>query len=118
MTMENINKIVNDQMKLCAKYGSQFCPPSPSLLASVSKNIGEKDLPLQGLRHPLEGASGWFLWRGEFSLAEDFFEVVHLYHVYEGVEPVIPYLALAPGWTFFLQSDFEDVWFDESLLEV
>ena len=31
---------------------------------------------------------------------------------------VLPYLALPPGWRFLLAPDYQDVWFDESLLDV
>jgi hypothetical protein len=29
-----------------------------------------------------------------------------------------PYLALPPGWRFLIAPDYEDVWFDESLLHI
>jgi hypothetical protein len=31
---------------------------------------------------------------------------------------VLPYLALPPGWRFFLATGVEDAWYDPKLLDV
>ncbi|WP_425328639.1 immunity protein Imm33 domain-containing protein [Rhizobium changzhiense] len=74
--------------------------------------------PINGLRHPPEaGTSGWFIWGGqEFSTASDFFKPLHIHHLQERCNAVLPYLALPPGWRFLIVPDYEDVWYDSSLL--
>ncbi len=116
--MDKIYKIVEDQHNICSRFEVPFCLADPGLMAGISKNFGDTGLPMHGLRHPLEGTTGWFLWSGEFSEADDFFQTMHLFHLYESQSPAIPYLGLPPGWRFLLAPDYEDVWFDESLLEV
>lgn len=72
--------------------------------------------PINGLRHPPEGdTTGWYLWRGELSRADDFFSPLHVRHLETRLPKVLPYLALPPGWRFAPGS--EDVWYDESLLD-
>lgn len=77
-------------------------------------------LPLNGLRHPAEtGTSGWFIWRGEeLGTVDDFFVPLHIAHLEAWCPEVVPYLALPPGWRFLLAPGYEDVWFDESLLNI
>jgi hypothetical protein len=71
------------------------------------------------LRHPPEGdTSGWYIWRGELSRAEDFFLPRHAVHLSDELPEVVPFLALPPGSRFLLASGREDVWFDSSLLDI
>jgi hypothetical protein len=84
---------------------------------SAMASVGD---PINGLRHPPEGdPTGWYLWRGEeLSQASDFFSPLHAGHLETGLPEVIPYLALPPGWRFLIAPGEEDVWYDESLLDV
>jgi hypothetical protein len=77
-------------------------------------------LPLNGLRHPPSGGtSGWYIWSGaEPGEHEDFFKPLHAGHLVRDCPSVLPYLALPPGWRFLISKDYEDIWFDKSLLEV
>ena len=43
---------------------------------------------------------------------------LHVGHLAERLPDVMPYLALPPGWRFLLAPGREDVWYDESLLNV
>ncbi|WP_231924330.1 immunity protein Imm33 domain-containing protein [Micromonospora chokoriensis] len=77
--------------------------------------------PLNALRHPIAGNSnGWFVWRGPEIPQDDdgFFAPVHIEHLDEYARELEPYLALPPGWGVVLAPDYEDVWYDESLLDV
>ena len=42
----------------------------------------------------------------------------HVSHLRDRLPEVEQYLGLAPGWRFLITPDYEDVWFDESLLNV
>ena len=78
------------------------------------------DLPLNGLRHPEQnGTSGWYIWAGEHFPTEDTaFEPYHGAHLIQSCPVAVPFLGLPPGYRFLVAPDFEDVWFDPSLLEI
>jgi hypothetical protein len=115
--MENLEHL---QSELCRKYGVPVSFPSRHLKLGVSADFFSGKLPLNGLRHPAgDGTCGWFLWAGqEFSSAPDFFQPMHVEHIFERCPRVLPYLALPPGWRFLLADGYDDVWQDNSLLEV
>ncbi len=71
--------------------------------------------PVYGIRHDVEGGTtGWYLWTGEYSEADDFYVPWHTAHLYERWPEVVPYLALPPGWRFVIAPGYEDVWFDRT----
>ena len=74
----------------------------------------------QGLRHPPQDeTSGWYIWCGqELSDAADFFDPLHTRHLYEEYPDLVKLLGLPPGYRFILASDYLDVWYDASLLNV
>lgn len=77
-------------------------------------------MPINGLRHPPEGdTTGWYIYAGE-SLSDepDFFKPLHVKHLDEWCPQVKKYLGLAPGWRFLIAGDYEDIWYDESLLQI
>jgi hypothetical protein len=43
---------------------------------------------------------------------------MHIEHLSEIRPEVLHLLALPPGWRFLIADDYEDVWFDESLLNI
>ena len=77
-------------------------------------------MPLNGLRHPPEqGTSGWFIWEGNsLSQDADFFASMHIEHLIDECPAVLPYLGLAPGWRFQIAPGYEDVWYDQALLNI
>lgn len=108
-----------DQKRLCKKYGATFFDTPISLRIAVSKNIFSNLVPVNGLRHPPEGnMSGWYVWSGEGTFKEDpnFFEPVCIDHIPELKPEIVKYLGLPPGWRFLIAGHYEDVWFDENLL--
>ena len=107
----------DDQRAICGRYGALFQLVEDSSIAGVSRNLGSGGLPLNGLRHLPEGQTcGWYLWAGELSQAEGFFEPVHVSHLREICPDVLPYLGMAPGWRFLLAPGYVDVWYDVKLL--
>ena len=92
-------------------------PIAGSKLGIALETIGKK--PINGLRHKEEnGTNGWYIWCGEeLSEKDDFFLPLHIEHIAEYLPEVQEYLNLPPGYRFLIDGqDYEDVWFDESLL--
>ena len=75
---------------------------------------------MNGLRHPPKGdANGWYVWCGEeYSDASEFFQPLHMQHVYEEWPNLARLLGLPPGYRFLVDGNYFDVWYDQSLLSV
>jgi len=94
-------------------YSDEFLGASRSLID------GQWDWPVHGLGHPpAEGTSGWYVWTGELSDADDFFQPWHQVHFVERCPEVAHMLQLPPGSRFLVAPGHEDVWHDSSLLDV
>ncbi|WP_081250643.1 immunity protein Imm33 domain-containing protein [Rhizobium leguminosarum] len=102
---------------VCRRYDAGYMPPDRDSKIGISDSALGGAQPINGLRHPPgAGTSGWFIWGGsEFSTASDFFKPLHIHHLQERCNAVLPYLALPPGWRFLIAPDYEDVWYDSSL---
>jgi hypothetical protein len=112
--------ITSEQRRICEKYGVDPADAPAHLKAGVAENVHSVLIPINGLRHhPVGDTSGWYIWAGE-GLSEDpaFFQAVHIEHLHEIRPEVLKYLAMPPGWRFLVAGDYEDVWYDESLLTV
>lgn len=108
------------QHELCRRYDADFFPTDPESKVGIAENVRNGLLPLNGMRHPeAEGISGWYLWAGQdLCQVDDFFKPMHAKHLSDWCPQIQKYLALPPGWRFLVAGDYEDVWFDESLLEI
>lgn len=110
------------QLEICERYGAPFFDAPIHLKVGIAINVKEKDLfPINGLRHkPEEDTTGWYIWAGEeFSEDPDFFVPLHVEHLKEWRPEVLKFLALPPGYRFLIgENEYEDVWFDESLLNI
>lgn len=106
------------QREICQRFGADYCPSPISLKVGVSLNVRDGIAPVNGLRHSPEGdTTGWYIWAGEeLSNASDFFKPLHVEHLDEWCPQIKKYLGLPPGWRFLISGDYEDVWFDETLL--
>jgi hypothetical protein len=100
------------------QYGRDFVACSEdSKLGLAIRTLGQ--MPIHGLRHPpSKGANGWYVWAGEYSSDDDFFEPFHASHLHQQLPAIIRFLGLPPGSRFLVAGDHVDVWFDESLLDV
>ena len=112
--------IKHPQQKVCEKYGVPYCPAEPSSKLGVADNVTQALLPINGLRHPeTHLTNGWYIWAGEtFSTEPDFFKPLHIEHIQEWCPLAERFLALPPGYRFLVSLDYEDVWFDRSLLDI
>jgi hypothetical protein len=110
----------SEQAKVCSKFNADYEPIEPDSKLGVAMNVRSDLRPINGLRHPPKGdTSGWYLWAGEeLSGSPDFFQPLHAAHISEWNSMVEKYLALPPGWRFIVAEDYEDVWFDATLLDV
>jgi|SRR5690606_25134560 len=106
------------QKEICRKYGAEFLASPDSLKVGISLGVRDGRLPINGLRHaPSEDTTGWYIWAGEeLSDKQDFFSPLHVEHLDDWCPQAKKYLGLAPGWRFLIAGDYEDVWFDETLL--
>jgi len=107
------------QRSLCRQYGARYEASPEGLKVGVAAGVQTGMRPLHGVQHLPEGdTTGWYVWAGEFSDADDFFQPVHVAHLNEWEPSLLRFLGLAPGWRFLLvpEEGYEDVWFDESLL--
>ena len=114
-----MNNDTNQQQELCAKYGVSFVESPDSQKVGISLNVKQGVLPLNGLRHKPEGdTTGWYIWAGtEMSENPEFFQPLHVSHL-ENWSPLInKFLGLPPGWRFLVSGEYEDIWFDQELLE-
>lgn len=111
---------IDVQRRLCSRFDAKYVAAPRETTLGISRNFSTRDYPLNGLRHPLsDGTSGWFIWSGESLSADaDFFLPMHIWHLEEMAPLVLPYLGLAPGWRFLIAPKHEDVWWDQSLLNV
>lgn len=110
--------IGTEQQRICAKYGAPPFEAPEDLKAGVSSNVRSHIVPVHGLRHPPEaGTTGWYIWAGDVLSADpNFFLPLHVAHLKEWRPEVVKFLALPPGWRFLIDGDYEDVWYDPSLL--
>jgi hypothetical protein len=113
------------QTKVCARFGVTRLAPAPDLNTGVSEHFlngmfhKAPTWPLHGSRYlPTSTTTGWYIWAAELSDSPDFFQAVHTIHLETWSADAVPYLGLPPGWRFLLAPDYEDVWYDESLLVV
>jgi hypothetical protein len=114
-----LNKIKEKtQRDVCNDYNVKLYNTADDHIIGVSNNIRVVGVsPIHGLRHNSEGnTTGWYIWAGEYSDVSDFFQPHHGSHLEEWCPQVIKFLGLPPGWRFLIAEKYEDVWYDEALL--
>jgi len=113
-------KLDDQQKALCKRYGAVWSPVDTNLKAGIALNVKSGLRPINGLRHPPEGdTTGWYIWAGEeLSDDPDFFVALHVSHLQNWCPEALKFLGLPPGYRFLVAGNHEDVWEDQSLLEV
>lgn len=110
------DRTIQRQRELCVRYGAAFEPPLPGSKVGIALRTVHA-FPLNGMRiSPGAGGNGWFIWAGEYSEDEDFFDPICHEHLSEYCSAALPFLALPPGWRFLTDGDYVDVWFDPQIL--
>jgi hypothetical protein len=112
--------IVEHQRLVCSTYGALWMAAPQNSIVGVARNVRTGAWPLNGLRHRAEGRTcGWYLWSGEGGPdpADDYFQAVHLSHLYGRCPEALAYLGLPPGWRFLIAPGHRDVWEDLALLD-
>lgn len=111
------NSHIEKQKMICEKYGSNWKPINKNLNIGISENLDLETL--NGLRHRVKkGEVCWFIWSGEYSEDENFFKPICAEHLIQRKPKLIDYLGLDEGFRFLItENGYEDVWFDEKLLE-
>jgi len=113
------------QQPVCRRFGVRPVPSDPDLDCGVARNVHDRTYatrgvyPLIAVRHPVEhGTSGWYVWAGPYSDADDFFLPVHTAHLESYCPELVPFLALPPGWWVELgPGTYENVGKDRALLD-
>ncbi|MEK6987616.1 MAG: hypothetical protein AABX97_05910 [Candidatus Thermoplasmatota archaeon] len=115
MTLTDIER---EQKEMCKHFGATWFSSPAHMTVGVAENVRTGLLPLNGLRHRPEGdTTGWYIWAGdELSRDPAFFKPLHTEHLKERCPLVLKYLGLPPGWRFLVTENYEDVWYDPSLL--
>ena len=116
MTYEEIQQL---QRSYCALHSQGYVPaPLDSKVGFAVETSGL--VPINGLRHPPEGdTNGWYIWCGEqMSQRADFFAPLHTMHLVGQLPTVLKFLGLPPGYRFLIAGEYEDVWYDPTLLTV
>jgi hypothetical protein len=109
------NSHIERQKEICSTHNSQWKPINKKLRVGVSANLDTD--PINGLRHPNEkGTTGWFIWTGDYSERDDFFQPMCAGHLLQKRPDIIKYLGLDVGYRFLADKNgYEDIWFDEKL---
>jgi len=106
-----------EQREVCRRFGAELLVPDPMQKVGVALRTLH-GVPFVAMRYlPVLDTCGWYIYGGEYSEADDFFQSVHVFHLAEYCPQFLPYLALAPGWGVVLAPDYEDVWFDTKFLQ-
>jgi len=111
--------MISFDKSLYDRLGVNPDPPLPGSIVGFAKQTLGKQ-PINGLRHPSEGnTNGWYVWCGDWSGADEFFEPLHVEHVKDYLPQIMRYFDLPPGYRFLIDEEgHEDIWFDEGLMEI
>jgi hypothetical protein len=116
------NQIQQEQKAICDKLKVDWMAVDEKSFIAINDSLFSDTKPINGLRHPKHGKiDGWYLWSGgEIPQQEsDFFKPLHTEHLIQVRPIVLKYLGLPPGWRFQIDDNgYEDIWFDESILNI
>jgi hypothetical protein len=110
---------MNTDETICRLYSENYSPVEDDQTVGISK-INQKLYPINGERTKIIGIfSGWMIWFGsEIPQGKTNFESMCKVHLKNKIPLIIPYLSLPPGYRFMIDDKgFEDIWYDEKLLD-
>ena len=105
---------MKNQIAICEKFDSPIEMPQGNKKIGIAISSMNQQ-PIRGRRYlPTVDTEGWYIWGGEFSSEDDFFQPLHSSHVADMFPSIEKYLALSPGFSFVIDNaGYEDVWFDD-----
>jgi len=111
------NVLTSEQESVCAKHESECYGIDSSLKVGIALNTLDQ-IPIHALRLKEEGdTTGWYIWGGEYSDSDDFYQPLCVEHLQKHCPQIIKYLALAPGYRLIIDNKgYEDVWFDAEII--
>lgn len=111
------NVLTSEQKSVCAKHDSECYGIDLSLKVGIALNTLDL-VPIHALRLKEEGdTTGWYIWGGEYSDADDFYQPLCAEHLHKHCPQIIKYLALAPGYRLIIDNKgYKDVWFDAEII--
>jgi len=109
------NVHIDRQKEICEKFQSKWNPINKNLKVGIGSDLNAD--PINGLRHPKDkGTTGWFIWTGEYSESDDFFQPMCAEHLLQIRPELIKYFGLDIGYRFLIDKNgYEDVWYDEKI---
>ena len=104
---------------VCKRMGVQPVEPEPLSKVGVALHTLSQR-PIHGLRHSAQNdINGWYIWCGEYSADDDFFQPLHIEHLEKHLPQVCKYLSLPPGYRLLIDdTGLEEIWFEEGLIEI
>jgi len=117
----NQTSLIKRQKEICNKYGFEFEPSALNFKVGISVNVKGNEQPIHALRHPgKDDTTGWYIWAGEYSEQDDFFQPLHTVHLLNWCPLILPYLGLPAGCRVLIaeNGNYVDVWEDSTLLNV
>lgn len=110
---------MKSQEDFCAKVQAEFVASSSSERLGIALDTLGK-LPVNGMRiNPESGTCGWYIWCGEScSKDADFFKPLHVAHLRDYLPEAEKFLGLSPGYRFLVAGEYEDVWYDQALINI
>ncbi len=115
------DEFIKKQEEICERYEALYlASPFDTIIGVAIDTLEDKSrMPIHGLRLPIasNGLATWYIYAGEYSDADDFYKPIHIGHLLELCPQVLQYLGLPPGWRFLIDDKgYEDVWYDEKVL--
>ena len=102
------------QKQICKENGADWQATPPDFIIGLATNLDKT--PIYGVRDVRrDKTSGWYIWSGEYSAADDFYKPVCAAHLVDLFPPIVHYLGLAEGWRFIIDKDgYEDIWYEQN----
>lgn len=103
-----------DAKEICEKYNSVYKPLKENAeIALAVSTLGKMPIYASRLESDENGIE-WYVYCGEHSNAEDFYEPISVDSLSEDLPIIIPYLSLDTGFNFIVDDKgYEDIWKNE-----
>ncbi|WP_425413063.1 immunity protein Imm33 domain-containing protein [Micromonospora citrea] len=108
------------QRDTCRRFTVEPVPPRQRTMVGLALSRPRHMEPLNALRHPTAGnGNGWFVWRGPAIPQEDDNFCTLARRAPGRTRPGAWAVSRpSPGWGVVLAPGYEDVWYDETLLNI